>query len=110
MTELKPCPFCGGGAETISAWVRKYGFQIFRVRCCTCKATGQPKSCEAGAIEAWNCRSTDGALSRLLSAAREIRDIEREGGGSMDRVDEYRERWEAAIPALCEALEEVEEC
>ena len=23
-------------------------------------------------------------------------------------VDEYRERWEAAIPALCEALEEVE--
>ena len=49
-----------------------------------------------------------GALSRLLSAAREIRDIEREGGGSMDRADEYRERWEAAIPALCEALEEVE--
>ena len=54
------------------------------------------------------CR--DGALSRLLSAAREIRDIEREGGGSMDRVDEYRERWEAAISALCEALEEVESC
>ena len=37
-----------------------------------------------------------------------LRDIEREGGGSMDRVDEYRERWEAAIPALCEALGEVE--
>ena len=52
------------------------------------------------------CR--DEALSRLLSAAREIRDIEREGGGSMDRVDEYRDRWEAAISALCEALEEVE--
>ena len=53
------------------------------------------------------CR--DGAISSLLSAVREIRDIEREGGGSMDRADEYRERWEAAISALCEALEEVEE-
>ena len=108
MSGLKPCPFCGGEAELDMAWGPTFQIPSYVVRCCVCGASGATSLDKPGAEENWNCRSTAGALSRLLSAAREIRDIEREGGGSMDRVDEYRERWEAAIPVLCEALEEVE--
>ena len=105
MSDLKPCPFCGGAARMS----KSTGGEAWWVDC-RCGVKGAMTRTEAEAIEAWNHRSPDGALSRLLSAAREIRDIEQEGGGSMDRADEYRERWEAAISALCEALEEVEEC
>ena len=104
MNKLKPCPFCGGGAKVFAG----DGGTSFAVWCDNCGTNSGTSCYKHKVIEKWNHRSPDGALSRLLSAAREIRDIEREGGGSMDRVDEYRERWEAAIPALCEALEEVE--
>ena len=105
MSDLKPCPFCGQRARMS----KSLGGEAWWVDC-RCGTKGTMTRTEAEAAAAWNHRSPDEALSRLLSAAREIRDIEREGGGSMDRVDEYRERWEAAIPALCEALEEVEAC
>ena len=108
MSNLKPCPFCGGEAKLDTAWGLTFQNPSHVVRCCVCGASGETSLDRPGAVDNWNCRFTDGALSRLLSAAREIRDIEREGGGSMDRVDEYRDRWEAAISALCEALEEVE--
>ena len=102
---LKPCPFCGGEVR-LSTADRGASFAVW---CGGCGGTdGGEYLSKESAIKHWNHRSPGGALSRLLSAAREIRGIEREGGGSMDRVDEYRERWEAAIPALCEALEEVE--
>ena len=103
MSELKPCPFCGQRARMS----KSLGGEAWWVDC-RCGAKGTMTRTETEAAAAWNHRSPDEALSRLLSAAREIRDIEREGGGSMDRADEYRERWEAAISALCEALEEVE--
>ena len=101
--KLKPCPFCG----QLVRMSKSLSGEVWWVDC-RCGAKGAATCTETEAAAAWNHRSPDGALSRLLSAAREIRDIEREGGGSMDRVDEYRERWEAAIPALCKALEEVE--
>ena len=105
MNKLKPCPFCGQPVEmSKSPWRDTWCVG------CRCGAKGAATCTETEAAAAWNHRSPDEALSRLKSAAREIRDIEREGGGSMDRADEYRERWEAAISALCEALEEVEEC
>ena len=57
MAELKPCPFCGGEAET-----RKDSLGTWKARCTKCSA-------EVGrywfhtknhAIEAWNRRAGDG--------------------------------------------------
>ena len=104
MSELKPCLLCGMYGVSYETR-QETGNKLLACEFCGLRIEARTFD---EAEEAWNHRSPDGALSRLLSAAREIRDIEREGGGSMDRVDEYRDRWEAAISALCEALEEVE--
>jgi len=51
MTELKPCPFCGGEAE-----IDEFPFSIF---CMSCFA--ETKGCQSvkEAIEAWNRRVSD---------------------------------------------------
>lgn len=49
MTELKPCPFCGGEAELYSGGI-KY------VLCKECLATSNDFKTEAEAIKAWNTR------------------------------------------------------
>ena len=108
MSELKPCPFCGATAVEVNTY-HGGGYAAW-VTCRSCRVSGAVRDTVSDATKAWNHRPLEDRLDGLKSAAREIRDIEREGGGSMDRVDEYRERWEAAISALCEALEEVEEC
>lgn len=61
MSELKPCPFCGGEAEVIKA------HQIFeRPYVVICKNTkcraslGEFSSTREEAIEAWNRRADDG--------------------------------------------------
>ena len=60
MTELKPCPFCGG-----EAFVHKFtiegtdGFFI-SVMCRVCYAQTGNQTKEAHAIEAWNRRADDG--------------------------------------------------
>lgn len=52
MSELKPCPFCGGEAELT-------GFEApeFWVWCPNCKASTDAHTCKGGAIEAWNTRA-----------------------------------------------------
>ena len=53
MTELLPCPFCGGEAQ-----VRGSFMDGFRVECCgLCFASTQRYRTEAEAIEAWNTRT-----------------------------------------------------
>jgi Lar family restriction alleviation protein len=64
MTELKPCPFCGGKATLRSDFGYKEGCQTAWVRC-TCGADGPiSDSCagetETEAIAAWN-RRVEGA-------------------------------------------------
>ena len=74
MTELKPCPFCGGAAaaETISM----YGTPLAHVQCSQCRASSgtvaagekmdfytreirhvTPDQAEAEAIRKWNTRT-----------------------------------------------------
>ena len=54
MTELKPCPFCGGKAE------RCYGLGEHWVKCSCCDASIRMNSFKENAIEDWNRRVNDG--------------------------------------------------
>jgi Lar family restriction alleviation protein len=67
MSELKPCPFCGGEAKLIRThpnpaidWGGRYGTTVWEVYCsntdCPCEAGTGWKNTEAEAIEAWNTR------------------------------------------------------
>jgi len=64
MTELKPCPFCGGEAEVLTAESMNGGY-LFGVMCNDCRSRGDVYDTEAEAIAAWNiraertCRSID---------------------------------------------------
>ena len=55
MTELKPCPFCGGEASKRLFYRGKY-----RVHCNVCDAhSGDVCNTEAEAVKAWNTRADD---------------------------------------------------
>jgi len=58
MTELKPCPFCGGEAETLTA-ESMYGGYLFGIMCNDCCSRGDIYDTEAEAIEAWNTRAVE---------------------------------------------------
>lgn len=59
MTELKPCPFCGGEPEVIG-W-KWEDMTEHRVRCLTVNCPVNPRTpiydTEAEAIDAWNTRA-----------------------------------------------------
>lgn len=57
MSELKPCPFCGGEAQHIIGSSYEYGSRAHAVECCKCSLVGGVRGTEAEAIEAWNTRS-----------------------------------------------------
>lgn len=38
MTELKPCPFCGGEVELLDYTDRMYGFWDYKIKCKQCRA------------------------------------------------------------------------
>jgi len=52
MSELKPCPFCGGEAT-----VKWNGFTVYSVGCFMCGADVQSINCREDAIVAWNTRT-----------------------------------------------------
>lgn len=56
MTELEPCPFCGGEAKMMPQ-LYVGGSHVWRVKCRICGSEG--KHCDDGfeAIEAWNTRA-----------------------------------------------------
>lgn len=56
MSELKPCPFCGGEAETLTA-DSMHGGYLFGIMCNDCRSRGDVYDTEAEAIEAWNTRA-----------------------------------------------------
>ena len=57
MDKLKPCPFCGGEAETVTIGIffdvdYSYGIKCTRCHACSSMRCGSEKK----AIEAWNRR------------------------------------------------------
>ena len=56
MSELLPCPFCGGEAEVLND-LRKPEFYPFSVHCTECISWSNTYSTEAEAIAAWNSRA-----------------------------------------------------
>jgi len=56
MSELKPCPFCGGEAETLTAESMNGGY-LFGIMCNDCRSRGDVYDNEAEAISAWNSRA-----------------------------------------------------
>ena len=58
MNELKPCPFCGGEAEILTA-ESMHGGYLFGIMCNDCRSRGDVFDTEAEAIKAWNTRADD---------------------------------------------------
>lgn len=56
MDGLKPCPFCGGEAETLTA-DSMHGGYLFGIMCNDCRSRGDVYDTEAEAIAAWNTRA-----------------------------------------------------
>lgn len=55
---LKPCPFCGGNAQTVKSSGR-WGWFVS----CRCAAVGPSSQSREAAIEAWNDRKEPEQLS-----------------------------------------------
>lgn len=57
MTELKPCPFCGGEAEVKEGWA--YGNHVSRIQCKKCAISTQPVPFRSRGVatRAWNRRA-----------------------------------------------------
>lgn len=58
MSDLKPCPFCGGEAETLTA-ESMHGGYLFGIMCNDCRSRGDVYDTEAEAIAAWNTRHVE---------------------------------------------------
>lgn len=56
MSELLPCPFCGGEAETLTA-ESMHGGYLFGIMCNDCRSRGDVYDTEDEAIAAWNTRA-----------------------------------------------------
>lgn len=83
MSELKPCPFCGGLNQTIEECFN-YTFSEAFVQCDSCGARSEiednvsPKKAKEKAIKIWNTRPIEDALraenERLKKALKEAED------------------------------------
>ena len=56
ITELKPCPFCGGNILSVF-----WEIDMCRIRCKNCSTRGPWEFNEELAVEAWNRRAEDGS-------------------------------------------------
>ena len=59
MTELKPCPFCGGEARSVSKYSNNKKWKYF-CECWLCSCRTQYFETEEKAIKTWNRRADNG--------------------------------------------------
>nr|DAO12410.1 MAG TPA: restriction alleviation protein [Caudoviricetes sp.] len=59
MTELKPCPFCGGTGERWNVVSTSKKRPLSWVKCKLCGATTASYGTEEQAVNAWNRRTHD---------------------------------------------------
>ena len=60
MSELKPCPFCGGKAELHKVEFSnelQVNLMVYTVACCMCNATTSYYVYADHAVDAWNRRA-----------------------------------------------------
>lgn len=62
MTELKPCPFCGGEAEVVERQPFEWCDRVYYVRCRSMKCDNRTgiEERKKEAIKVWNRRAGDG--------------------------------------------------
>lgn len=66
MTELKPCPFCGGSARMHSDYSERNSAYYFYIQCQNCYARSKTIKTEMDekdnekAVKAWNMRAYEG--------------------------------------------------
>jgi hypothetical protein len=81
--ELKPCPFCGGEAETYECetsndiydidtlgYVDTEYYMVYGVGCCNCGCVIAEMKTEEKAIEAWNTRKP---MERIVEQLEELK-------------------------------------
>lgn len=95
MSELKPCPFCGGEAELMD------GSIICFVHCDSCKTTGCTfvSECASQAVAAWNTRATDTELTRLKRQVEVLREAHIQTSHNLACERYVREHSENALAA-----------
>ena len=71
MEELKPCPFCGGEAETSAGIIIGGKNENVTVECAICNAKVFDIF-EANAIEAWNTRTYEEHIKQLEQLVRDM--------------------------------------
>lgn len=75
MDSLRPCPFCGGGAELLTA-ESMHGGHLFGIMCNDCRSRGDVYDTEAEAIAAWNTRYHSEFEKTVIKAWKEIKDYQ----------------------------------
>ena len=87
MSDLKPCPFCGGEAS-VKMWCEPD--TPFLVMCESCKSSVKDYATEAEAIEAWNRRDERTAK---VESRKWRKDLTLIGGGSWSGKCQECGRW-----------------
>lgn len=60
MADLKPCPFCGGEAETLKDFEGLLFDWYYYIQCKKCYSSSRLYKTEDEAIAAWNTRAEEG--------------------------------------------------
>ncbi len=90
MTELAPCPFCGGKAELIDLGDSRNDSYV-HCTTATCEVQQIAKYDELGATRAWNCRA--GHASSSNAGRRKLAEAEEQIERLNSRIDDLsRER------------------
>ena len=59
MSELKPCPFCGGEAQCITEYCKEVELLVSKVNCTRCGIKTPYQHYANEAIDLWNRRVSD---------------------------------------------------